>query len=284
MNPQTAAYDSNWWYSNTLEFLEKYQDTLNPWRLFWPDYDAKELLMDFNWYVHVSVPTLIKIQEYVEGKAKLIKNISSTKVWISFATQTVKDLEDLGSEESIFYIENEQLNYSDKKIRLYDHTAWEVKDLYEKRISRDIEIYDLLLKRIRSKFLVSEETAKAWMNEYFRFMLIFTHSLEKSFPWQWVEKVWTTHMEFSKEYKSYWVFLFGRMIYPHNYHLLEDWNDDLLELYKRTLSEYKDLLGIDPPNLYWESVEKRFNEEEMRIVSFSIYRYQIMRIFAMKKP
>jgi hypothetical protein len=55
-----------------------------------------------------------------------------------------------------------------------------------------------------------------------------------------------------------------------------------MDLYRHTLDEYKDLFGIDPPNLYWETVEKRFNEEDMRVVSFSIYRYQIMRIFANK--
>jgi hypothetical protein len=70
--------------------------------------------------------------------------------------------------------------------------------------------------------LVTDETAKAWLAEYFRFILIFTNNLEKSFPSQCVEKVWTTHMEFSKEYKSYCIFLFGRMVYPHNYDLLED--------------------------------------------------------------
>jgi hypothetical protein len=229
--------------------------------LLWPDYDAKELLLDTKYFLHISVSKMAKITDSVDTKLKTIKNFTKLKSWLSFANQIVKDNEDS------FLRENPPpVKYKDEEVLLYDYTKLNIKELYENMISRGIEIYELIIKRLHVKYLICKDTAKAWMEEYFKFMCIFTVKLEVSFPSKCVENVWNTHMEFTKEYRKFSVRIFNKVIYPHIYELLEEGNDDLPELYRATLNTYEDLFCAKPPELYWESEEVRFQEDKMRVV------------------
>ena len=143
-------------------------------------------------------------------------------------------------------------------------------------INRENLIYFQLKERIKQKYITDDITARLWITEYYKYIWIFSKIREKSFPSRIVEYVWNTHLEFWEAYRKFSIALFGRIIYPYIYHLLEEWNDDLIEYYRSTLREYEDMFCWTPPVQFWESEDIRFDENKMRTLWFNIYRLVIM--------
>ena len=171
--------------------------------------------------------TLEKLQHYLEQKVESIKSSQSKKAWLNFIDKIITCFilelrEGAGKEELLFKKET---------VYLHDNTPITVKQLFD-RVIKNTQIYDKLVERLGQKYLIDEEVAKVWIIEYAKYLWIFTKHLFKSFPSLWVEQVWSTHMEFSKEYQKFSKFLFGKTVYPHFYHLLEDCNADLMTWYK----------------------------------------------------
>lgn len=143
-------------------------------------------------------------------------------------------------------------------------------------INRENQIHFQLKERLKQKYIADDITARLWITEYYKYIWIFAKIREKSFPSRIVEYVWNTHMEFCEAYRKFSIALFGRIIYPFIYHLLEEWNDDLIEYYRSTLKEYEDMFCCPPPVQLWESEDIRFDENKMRTLWVNVYRLVIM--------
>ena len=83
-------------------------------------------------------------------------------------------------------------------------------------------------------------------------------------------------MEFWEAYRKFSISIYGRIVYPYIYHLLEEWNDDIVGYYRKTLKEYEEMFLWNPPAQLWESEDIRFDENKMRTLCINIYRLVIM--------
>jgi len=223
-----VAVPENFDYIRTLELLNKYADVLNPWYVLWPSYDTKDQLYDREWYVNVSIKKLYKIWDYVEEKSKAEDKRLDFDTWIKLAKSTLAHFTRYQRKSSY---QLPKLEFSKEEIVLYDKSKTRPRKLFND-IHRDNAIHQELIKSIQRKYMTDEGSAKTWVTEYYKFLWILTKIKEKSFPSSKVELVWKTHMEFSADYRKFSISLYGRILYPHIYHLLEDCNDDLETYYK----------------------------------------------------
>lgn len=145
--------------------LEKYEDVLNPCKLVWPDYGTKELLLDSDSYVYVSLDTLEKLDSFIEKRVEFIKNHQSKKNWINF-TDKIVDAFILELKEGE---RNEELLFKKETVYLHDKTSITVKQLFD-RIIKNTQVYDKLVDRLSQKYLIDEEVAKIWIIEYARYL------------------------------------------------------------------------------------------------------------------
>lgn len=267
---------SEWSYSKTQELLSEYSNLLNPWYNFWPDYSSSNYDVD-NLYVRISKNKLISVWE------KLSLMVSKNQYSVD-----KESVDKVSKEIYLSWKEHKSLNYTDpthlvfskNKTLLVDEQI-SPKDLY-KLLIREASDYEALVHSLQSQFVINKDTAKEWVSEYFKYLWILVELSEKSFPSRRVELVWHTHMSFPS-YRRFWKAVFKRtMIYPHHYHLAEDWNDDIKKYYQDTLSWYKTMFWWEEPNIsLWETAELRFNlkyEGLKRLLSVNLYRLCLMYI------
>ena len=284
-HPPTAKIDERkiYDYPVTIKLITNYGALLNPFKNVWPHYDKESMLFDAKWYVTVDSNDLTRIIESAKKKCKTISK--SVEDW----KKSVQEVSDEHSKANI-HKEEKVSAYSSEKIK------FENKDKTIKALFSEIELRDsksnVTKQKLQDKYMINVDTSKAWIKEYYKFIIMLIKDEGAYLPSWKVQAVLNTHAENSEAFRHFSFDLFGKLIYPEDYNIHINDTVEAKNKYKNTLNEYKSLYGASPNSALWEPVYSRFawvdeeneGEEGKRSqetdksssITFSILRYRNM--------
>ena len=117
--------------------------------------------------------------------------------------------------------------------------------------------------------------ANLWISEYHKYLII-NYTIEgDAIPPTPVERVWQTHMEFTKEYRDFIASIFTKdrlHITPKPYYRTNENVDALKAQYEKARTEYERLFKDDMKIEYWTNLENRFNTNNETFVNVNLFR------------
>jgi len=162
-----------------------------------------------------------------------------------------------------------------------------VKNIHTKIRKMNSDHEPVLNQRLQEKYLLDYNIADIWIHEYYKYLIINMNKGGKTIPPSSVEKVWYTHMEFTKEYRDFIVSIFGRgnrHILPHHYDITNDNVEELTAKYVEAQEEHEKLFTEEPKIGYWSVEANRFKKYNEMTVNIDLFRVTAAYVLKTIKP
>jgi hypothetical protein len=203
---ETSLNDDAQRYSRTIKLLNKYENRLDPFHNLWPNYSDDNLLYESTHTAFVPAHELDNIRKDIEKEFNENESGGDIREWKEagdkIAATFAKKYEDKVVEPKKF---------SDEEIKLDKKRTLKPKEIL-KLIEETNTKQDTLCKRLVEKYLITEDTAEAWISEYHKFLVLLVMD-DTMFPSTKVEWAWTAHEEFTEEYRNLSFTLFGELVH-----------------------------------------------------------------------
>ena len=241
--------DEKYDYKVTLGLLTKYGQMLTPLWSVWPNYSKENHLEDHKWYVTVDPNDLSRIVGSVKTKSKT--GSTSVEEWKKICTEVSTEHATGNSSK-----EEKVAAFSANKIK-FDNKEKTVKSIFGEIEMRDSKS-TATRQRLQEKYMINLDTAKWWLKEYYKFIIMLIMDDSAYLPSWKVQAVLNTHAENSEAFRHFSFEVLGKLIYPEDYNSHITDTPELKKKYKNTLNEYKNLYGSTPNSNLWESADSKF--------------------------
>lgn len=182
-------------YTRTLEFLNVYKDVLHPFTILWPEMSHENMEFEYLQTISISKKRLSSILKHVEKLTEMTME-TSLRNWQSLIdstrTHVLKKTQTKATDPRYAAIE---ITLKDGKVRT-------CKNLFTIIKNRN-HITDALKARLQDKYIINENTAELWINEYYKYLVIKCKLEGKAHPSTTIQNVINTHMEFTKDYRHF---------------------------------------------------------------------------------
>ena len=255
--------------------------------LLWPDYSNENYISDIHSTVWMTTYQQVNLAKLCLEKSSSFKDYADYE-GIGDATNEI--IEKLTKDSNMI---ERKCNKCDK-LHIKDDVPEEIRKLRPSFVNSKSKLGDLfkrveetidkfggkvLNKRMTYKYAIDTQTSLAWRYEFQKFIAFLLISNDESyesllFPCSIVENVWNTYIELGAYYRKFSSVMFPNQVINKE-SVLSYQGDirELIEIYTKTLDQYKELFNCDPEKNGWDSAGERFshlntceNEDEDKIV------------------
>lgn len=245
-------------YTRTYELLFKYIDIIYPFRIFWPKLDLDQYQYEYDNIVILTQDNLDQLNKILSQKVNKDSSLS-VKNWKAIVSE-------VKTEFSIFIEGPTEPVLTDKKIEISQGNSKTVKEIFLDLKNNPSN--EKLIIKLQKRFLVHQNQARRWVNEYYKYLIIKLQS-RKSHPPRIIRYVLQVHMEDTKSYRDF----NQQFKFIHSY--LGQNESNLKAIYSKTLSGYESIFKEKPDTDLWPPTDVAFSDRDQRIHTINLFRYVV---------
>jgi hypothetical protein len=268
-------------YYKGIEQLELKRDVMKPFHNLWPRYKNKaDYITDYDYNCYVSgeaIPIIIGYmnQRTVDASSSRIE----TETCKNLASQCFNDHMSTSSKVDTELTVVKDRNVYHNLLQDRDQTPAEI--LYS---VLDIVFPPKFLSNLQVEQLIDENTANKWFLEYRKYLVLAYLTKDMISPSEQVDQVWHLHMTYTQHYRATCQNILQRE-FKHTPSLGGSAESKKYEgVYEETLSFYKAVFLIDPPQDVWETPQQRFEMANFEFRNLNLFRLAVLYSMKVVNP